>query len=29
MKLWDMLTDEGKAAVSVLVLVVEAWLLWG
>ena len=29
MRLWDMLTDEGKSAVSVLALVLEAWLLWG
>lgn len=29
MRLWDALTDEGKAAVSVAVLVVEAWLLFG
>ena len=26
---WDDLTDEGRTAVLVVVLVVEAWLLWG
>ncbi len=29
MKLWDALTDEGKTAVLVVVLIVEAWLLFG
>lgn len=29
MRAWDALTDEGKAWVSVLILIVEAWLLWG
>lgn len=29
MRLWDMLTDEGKAAAAVLALVLEAILLWG
>ena len=26
---WNALTDDGKAVVSVIVLIVEAWLLWG
>ncbi len=29
MKLWDALTDEGKTLVCVIVLLVEAWFLWG
>ncbi len=29
MKLWDSLTDEGKAVVGAIVLIVEAWLLFG
>ena len=29
MKLWDALTDEGKMLVCVIVLLVEAWFLWG
>ena len=29
MKVWGALTDEARAAVCVVVLVVEAWLLWG
>ncbi len=28
-RLWNSLTDEGKTAVSVLILILEAWLLWG
>ena len=26
---WDDLTDEGRTAVLIVVLIVEAWLLWG
>jgi len=26
---WDSLSDEGKAVVSVVILVLEALLLWG
>ena len=26
--MWQALTQEGKAAVSVFILIVEAWLLW-
>ena len=29
MKLWNALTDEGKTAVCIVVLIIEAWLLWG
>jgi hypothetical protein len=29
MKIWDALTDEGKTLVCVIVLLVEAWFLWG
>lgn len=29
MRYWDALTDEAKSAVSVFVLIVEAFLLWG
>ena len=29
MKWWDALTYEGKTAVGAVVLLVEAWLLWG
>ena len=29
MKLWDALPDEGKTLVCVIVLLVEAWFLWG
>jgi len=29
MKFWDALTDEGKTLVCVIVLLVEAWFLWG
>ena len=29
MKLWNALTDEGKTAVCVIVLIVEVWFLWG
>lgn len=28
-RLWNALTDEGKTIVCVIVLIVEAWLLWG
>ena len=26
---WDSLSDEGKAVVSVFILILEAFLLWG
>ena len=29
MKWWDALTDEGKIVVGIIVLLVEAFLLWG
>lgn len=29
MKYWNMLTDEGKAAVSIILLILEVFLLWG
>lgn len=29
MKAWDALTDEARAAVCMVVLIVEAILLWG
>ena len=29
MKLWDALTDEGKTVVLAVILIVEAWLLFG
>lgn len=29
MKWWDALTYEGKTAVGAVVLLLEAWLLWG
>lgn len=29
MKWWDALTEEGKIAVGVAVVLVEAFLLWG
>lgn len=28
-RLWNALTDEGKTVVLTIVLIVEAWLLWG
>ena len=29
MKYWNMLTPEGKAIAVVIILIVEAFLLWG
>jgi hypothetical protein len=29
MKYWDMLTDEGKIVVGFIILIREAFLLWG
>ena len=29
MKYWNMLTEEGKIVVGFIVLIVEAFLLWG
>jgi len=29
MKAWDALTDEARSAVCMVVLIVEAFLLWG
>lgn len=29
MKYWNMLTPEGKAIAAVIILIVEAFLLWG
>ena len=29
MKYWNMLTEEGKTAVMFIILIVEAFLLWG
>ena len=29
MRAWDALTDEGKTVVLAVVLVLEAWFLWG
>lgn len=29
MRYWNMLTPEGKAIAAVIILIVEAFLLWG
>lgn len=29
MRYWNMLTPEGKAITAVIILIVEAFLLWG